>query len=331
MLQIPIKDIIDKIREETGLSEEEIQNHIKSKLQSLDGLVSEEGAAYIVASELGVSLFKDIGSGTLKIKNILAGMNNVEVVGRVIRTRKPITFVKDNRKSEVASILIGDGESTIRVVIWDNRVDWIKDGKIREGTIVKIKDAYAKENPYGNKELHLSKRSKLILDPEGVDLPDPQSPSKKINELVLQEKSKILATVVKIFRPRFYSTCPNCNKKVSQTEDGAMCSEHKIVDPTPAMVLNLIFDDGTETIRAVAFGAVAERLAGLKADEAQEILTKDGEVHLHERLDDFLLGRTIEVEGRLNENKAFERKEFQIFKSILNPNPRIIALNLLRG
>lgn len=333
MLQLPIKDVIEKIKKETGLSEEEIRNQINSKLQSLEGLVSEEGAAYIVASELNVSLFKDAGSSTLKIKNVLAGMNNVEIVGKVLRLKQPTTFTKNNKKGEVASMVIGDETGNIRVVIWDKRTEWIKNGKIREGMIVKIKDAYAKENSFSGREIHLNNRSKLILEPEGVSiaLAESQLSLKKISELNTEQKARILAAVVKIFRPRFYSACPICKRKVEETEEGAICPEHKIVTPKLEMVFNMILDDSTETIRAVAFSRVAERLAGMGAEEAQEILTKDGEIQLSERLNDFLLGKVIEVEGYMNENKAFDRIEFQITRSNLNPDPRILALNLMRG
>ena len=59
MLQIPIKDVIARIESETSTPAAEIQNLIHAKMQALEGLVSEEGAAYIIASELGVQLFKD--------------------------------------------------------------------------------------------------------------------------------------------------------------------------------------------------------------------------------------------------------------------------------
>jgi len=331
MLSLPIKDIIVKIKEETGLSEDEIQNQIKIKLQSLDGLVSEEGAAYIVASDLGVRLFKDLSSGALKIKNILVGMNNVEVIGRVVSVRQPITFTRNDKTSEVGSIMISDDTGSIKVVIWDNRVEWIKDGKLGEGVIVKIKDAYTKENTYSGKELHLNNRSILMINPEGVDLPASTIKNKAITDLSPQEKASLLATVVRVFRPRFYTSCSKCGKKAEETDEGYVCPEHKITEPRLQMVLNLILDDGTETIRSVAFGESAERLTSLKAEEAQEILTKDGEVALVERLEEFLLGRVIDLKGRMHENKAFDRTEFQISRSILNPDPRAIALNLLRG
>ena len=81
---MPLEQAISKIKEASGLSEEEIKGKIDAKLDQLSGLVSKEGAAYIIANELGVKLFEQT-SGKLQIKNILAGMRDVETVGKVTR------------------------------------------------------------------------------------------------------------------------------------------------------------------------------------------------------------------------------------------------------
>jgi hypothetical protein len=66
MINIPIDVIIEKITEQTDLKEEEVQNKINSKLEQLSGLISKEGAAHIVANELGVKLMQT--EGVMKIK-----------------------------------------------------------------------------------------------------------------------------------------------------------------------------------------------------------------------------------------------------------------------
>jgi hypothetical protein len=58
MISIPLKDIISKIAKQTDLGESEIQQKIKAKIEQLYGLVSEEGAAHIVANEYGIKLFE---------------------------------------------------------------------------------------------------------------------------------------------------------------------------------------------------------------------------------------------------------------------------------
>ena len=84
MIKLPLSDIISKIKQKSQLSEQEINAKIDKKLDQLSGLISKEGAAHIIANELGIKLFEET-SGRLQIKNILAGMRNVETLGKIQR------------------------------------------------------------------------------------------------------------------------------------------------------------------------------------------------------------------------------------------------------
>jgi hypothetical protein len=64
-----IKKIIETTCKHSGKSEAEIRKLIGEKQDELSGLVSEEGAAYIVARELGVNLLK-AAKRQLKVKNL---------------------------------------------------------------------------------------------------------------------------------------------------------------------------------------------------------------------------------------------------------------------
>jgi len=337
MLQMPLKDVIAKIQSEAGLSEEEIKQQIAGKMIALEGLVSEEGAAYIVASELGVHLFKDtIRSGGIKIKDIVVGMQSVETAGRVVRAFSPTTFTgKDGKPKQVGSFILADETGEIRTVVWDQRASWLSDGRLKEGVVVKIKEGYAKQSNLGNKELHLGYKSSLLLDPKNVTIGEITRGSsganyqrKKIAELQPNDFSSVLGEVMQAFPPRFYPTCPQCGKKVTIDAAGAVCATHKSVTQQQAMILNFVLDDTTETLRCVAFRDRAEKLVGLTATEAQDILAKDGPDRLQERVDEFLLGKTIEVSGRVSRNEEYDRTEMIANQVNVNPDPRMIAKEL---
>ncbi|MFC1704938.1 OB-fold nucleic acid binding domain-containing protein, partial [Nanoarchaeota archaeon] len=167
MIKLPFNDIVAKLKEKSGLSEEEINSKVDEKLKQLSGLVSKEGAAHIVANELGVKLFEAV-SGKLQIGNILAGMRDVEAVGKVQQTFGVNEFQrKDGAPGKVASFVIGDETGTIRIVGWGNQADAV--AKLNQGDIAKIVGGYVRENQ-GRKEVHLNDRSKLILNPPGVSI-----------------------------------------------------------------------------------------------------------------------------------------------------------------
>ena len=72
MIQMPYDEIIQMIKESSSLSQDEIEDKIKAKTEQLAGLISKEGAAHIVANELGLKLF-DV-SCKVKINKIYSGI-----------------------------------------------------------------------------------------------------------------------------------------------------------------------------------------------------------------------------------------------------------------
>ena len=99
-------DIKAKIKEESSLSEEDINKKIQDKLDQLSGLISEEGAAHIIANELGIKLAKQAEKGeNIQVKNILAGMRNVSVVGKLTRKLEVREFQTETRSGKVADLM----------------------------------------------------------------------------------------------------------------------------------------------------------------------------------------------------------------------------------
>src|SRR3990167_4252091 len=131
MIKIPYEQIISKIKDEANISETEIEEKIKDKMKQLSGLISKEGAAHIVANELGIKLF-DAFTGKLQIKNIIAGLRNVETVGKVVQTYELREFTTNERQGKVASMVIGDETGTVRAVMWGNQADRSEERRVGE-------------------------------------------------------------------------------------------------------------------------------------------------------------------------------------------------------
>lgn len=139
MIKIPYEQVITKIKTSSYLSVEDIEAKIKQKMDQLSGLISKEGAAHIIANELGVQLY-DKFSGRLQIKNILPGLRDVEVLGKITRKYEIKEFKVGEREGKMGSFVIGDETGTIRVVMWGHIAE--KLNEIKEGDIIKITSAY---------------------------------------------------------------------------------------------------------------------------------------------------------------------------------------------
>ncbi len=331
MLGMTFEDICTKIKETKGLTDEELRAKVKEKIDKLSGLISKEGAVHIIANELGINLADELRKRGVKINRIMAGMRGISVLGKVTRVYDVRTFSKQGREGKVGSFLIGDETGSIRIVLWDlQHLQYMEQGQLQEGTVVKIKDAMARQNQQFL-ELHLGTMSQLILNPPGETVTVQERPTyagpsvqkKKIH--MLQENDthvQLFGTVVQVFEPKFYDACPQCNKKTVQGQ----CQEHGTVISKPVPLLNFYFDDGTSNIRAVAFRDQALQLASV---DENTLLPARENPSLFEPYKQQILGKQLLLTGRVTKNELFQRMEFFV-QRIEEPNPEQLAQDLVK-
>lgn len=300
MIDIPISDIKRKITEQKGLAEPEIDARIKEKLRQLAGLISEEGAAHIVANELGVELIKH--GGEAKVGDLYAGMRAVTVPGRVVKKFDVREFDKGDRKGKVASFVLGDETGEVRVTLWNDQTEL--HGQFAEGDVVRVKNGYVKENR-GQKELHLNTESRLEIKPSGVAIAEAKRGGaraprerKLIKDLAGEEENvELLATVVQLYDPRYFDVDAATGKKVVEGFQGKTQANY---------VVNAFLDDGTGNIRTTFWKQQAQRLLG-KSDE--EMLAYRDNPTAFEAVKTELLGEIVKVVGRCKKNETFDRPE----------------------
>ena len=279
--------ILEKIANASGVEKEEIERKVEAKRAKLSGLISKEGAAQVIAVELGISFDNE----KLKINELLPGMKKVNVTGKVINLFPIRTFNRDGKENKVANFVIADETSNVKVVLWDtNHIDLIEKGKIIEGSVVEIANASAREN-----EIHLGSFSELKLSDEVLEDVKTEKilREKNIFECKQGDNVFIRAFIVQMFEPRFFEVCPECRKKVV---DGK-CAIHGSIVPEKRALINLVIDDGTETIRIVLFHDSISQL-GFSLEKDFGIQKED------------LLGKEMIFSGNIRINKFFNNQEF---------------------
>lgn len=302
MAALSYEEIRARIKDAAQLSEQEIDGKVSEKLKQLSDLVSKEGAAHIVANDLGVKIFQQ-KHGREKIKEISPMQRNVELLARVVKNYGIRHFKTEKKEGRNAAFLAGDETGLVRVTVWDEPVI-DKLANLKENDIVLIKGAYIRENN-GFNEVHLGSGSSAEINPENEEVAfSRQQPlNKAITELKEKDLATIAGTVVQVFEPRFYDACPECNKKVR--EDGS-CSQHGNIEKRLVPILNIILDDGTDNIRIVCFRDLAEAALGMKAGE---LAAKKGDPAFFEDIKKNILGKQMQVTGRVNMNEMFARLE----------------------
>ncbi|MEX0920814.1 MAG: hypothetical protein WDZ62_00965 [Candidatus Pacearchaeota archaeon] len=286
--------IVEKVAESSGSTVGEIEDRIDRKRAKLSGFISKEGAAQIVASELGISFENE----KLKVDELLPGMRKVSVVGQVFRMSPVRTFkTKKGEESKVVNFWIADDTSNIKVVLWDtNLIKKIEDGIIKEGVSVEISNGSMREG-----ELHLGSFSEIKKSDKKFEKIKTERVynEKSIEDISKGEVAEIRAFIVQVFEPRFFNVCSECGKKVEKSGDDFVCKTHNKVAPEKRAVLTLVLDDGTESIRTVLFHEVIKEI-GLTDLEDPEKLSSQKEN---------LLGKEMIFSGNVRQNDYFNNLE----------------------
>ncbi len=417
-------ELIGKIASESGLAEDEVRRRVDEKQRELGGLITPEGAAHVVANELGINLFSGASkTRDIKIENIIPGMQSVDVVGRVRRIFPAREFTRsDGGKGKVSSLILGDDTATIRVVFWGRDTEKLE--KIKEGDIIRIRDGYTKEDLNGEAELHIGSRTRVILNPPDVDpeqFPEVETKVRKIAELEDGMPSvDVLCKVMRIYEVREFTRDDGStgrvvnlvvaddtgrarlvlwNEDVSMVEEGkinegdvlkvvkgyvkvrmnepeihvgrfgkvvlnpegaevlAELPEEKIVRKElkelragdraeirgaivdvaeevrvfdrkngKGVVFNVVIDDGTDNMRAAFYDKLAETLLNVPLER---IIAGEAEEDISRRKEE-LLGREIIIVASVRTNDFTGKEELVVEDLNLNPDPKGEVQRLLK-
>src|SRR3989338_8437461 len=147
--------LVERISRSSGLHVEDIERRIEAKRAKLSCLISKEGAAQVVASELGISFEKE----KMKVSELLSGMRKVNVIGKILELASIREYNKNNRQGKICSFVLADETGNIRTVLWDtNHIALFEQGKLKQEDIVEISNAAIRNN-----ELHLTGFSDIKL------------------------------------------------------------------------------------------------------------------------------------------------------------------------
>lgn len=192
--------LLDKVLSESGKTKEDVRAMIDKRKAATHGLLSDYGALYAVAKELGV----DIGADKITLTKIsdIKPKAAYNVAGRVVAVYPPKEFSKkDGGSGKIASLVILDGSGEARLVLWDNLTDLAL--KAKTGDTVLARNVYGREGLKGNVELQAGATSNVLINPKiDLGLPEHKKEVFKVGGLeVNQNNVNITLRVNTIYPP----------------------------------------------------------------------------------------------------------------------------------
>jgi ssDNA-binding replication factor A large subunit len=201
-----IEKVIEQIlSKHPEISKDEILERMEKEKHKMGGFISDETLLRLVAAGFDVEVQNNkVLSPVLSFEDLIPGLNNVTVVGRVVAVFPPKSF-NGVRSGKVASLLVIDKDALLRVVFWNDKTSFIESGSIKTGQIVRFSHGYTKEDRSGKVELHIGERCEVEVNPhdaDGKDYPTIHKFSTRIREITEVSGNKrvnVAGTVDKVF------------------------------------------------------------------------------------------------------------------------------------
>ena len=257
------------------ISREEILERLERKKKKTDGLIADETLLRMIAAELGIEMSREVSTPRISIKDLVPGLNNVTIAGRVIAVFPPKTFGRDNGR-KVVNLLVTDKSGIMRVTLWDDKADFVESGQVKVGQIIRVSHGYAREAYDGKTELNVGDRGEVEINPKDVEATDYPSVSKfmiKIGEIAQAQKNEKVnvAGVVKKLFP--VSTFTRRDASVGKV------MRFKLADETDEITV-VAWNEKAEELEKTLKEGIELQIVNAKVKKA---LLKGLEIHVNQR------------------------------------------------
>ncbi len=236
------------------INREKILNELALEKYKTSNLINDNTLLRLIGTRYGVkSKLMPNFDGKLSISDLTLGLYNVSLMGRIVAIF-PIKFFQGTRPGKLVSLIISDKNNLLRVVMWNEKAEYVASNKLKPGQIILFSKGYTREDPKGKIELHISQKSKVDILQNNVNLDDYPSIRKfstNIGKITsnLQEVH-LIGTIKKVF-------------PVSRFSRG---------DSSEGIVLRFILFDKTGELPVIVWNEKAEQLESIIKKNATILL-----------------------------------------------------------
>ncbi len=161
--------IAEVLRNRPEMNRDSLMALVQEKKQTVgSGYLTDQGALFLIAGELGVGLQHMI-TADLTLKDMHVGANDITVVARILAIY-PVSEFKKKDGSGVGRyrrVYLFDRNGIGRLTVWEDNEEAMKLSGINVDTPVRVISAYVKQGLDGKASLNLGKRGRIetIADP----------------------------------------------------------------------------------------------------------------------------------------------------------------------
>lgn len=154
--------IFDELQKRSSMDKSALLKLIEEKKKRVGaGYLTDMGALFLVASDLGITL-EHMMTSDLTLKNLYVGANEITIVSRILSIYPIQNYIKkDGTQGYYRKIILFDKDDFIKAILWDEKANLIDSLNINPNTIVRIIKGYVKAGLDGRPVLHLGLRGSI--------------------------------------------------------------------------------------------------------------------------------------------------------------------------
>ncbi len=189
------------LEEKEEITFEKLRDMIEEKKRKVGaGYLTDQGALFLVAADLGVS-FDKANKSENSIKDLFVGARDISTIGRILSIHPIRSFLKrdSNQETKNRIIIIYDKESSIKIKLWDEFVNIPEQIGITIGDLVKISKGQVKSGMDGKPIINLSGNGTIehLPDEKKHNIPTIEEITTTIDTLDAPKENLVISGIIK--------------------------------------------------------------------------------------------------------------------------------------
>ena len=186
-----ISKLLEKVPE---LSRSVIEERINEKKEKVGaGYLTDQGAIFLVAADLGVSL-EQTQKSEVAIKDLYIGAKEVTLESRVLNISPTKQFTKkDGSSFSLRTITVYDNNSTASVKLWDEKANLPGLENLKPGDLIKIIKAYVKSDLTGAPTINIGSGASIETSQSESDIVSIDSKITDVSEISDDQRDLIVS------------------------------------------------------------------------------------------------------------------------------------------
>jgi ssDNA-binding replication factor A large subunit len=231
------------LRQRPELNPEQVRDLIDEKKRKVGaGYLTDQGALFLVAADLGVS-FDNVSKLQTGLKDIYIGAKEVTVVGRIMNIYPIHKFTKrdSNEQAATRTLVIYDKDARVKVKLWDKHVTIPDEMGLQAGDVIKIVKGYVRAGLDGKPVINLGSYSTIETVHDDSSIPTIDSLTITVDAINSPQDSTVISGVV------------NSNPRVTDFVNARG-------EASKSLQLQLSNEAGTRSLRAVIWNVDESRV-----------------------------------------------------------------------